>query len=112
MRNALKIFLEKIKQRDAVLYNAVSGFKFAKYDEDTISVNYPSDTAKSEFEKIQGEFFNHFKHKVNHFKIKLEYRMDIALKKEIITKRKIFDKMAEKNPVLKDLDDLFKFDFS
>lgn len=106
------LFLDKIKKRDAVLYNAISSFRLSKHDEDTISVNYPSGTAKSEFEKIQSEFFNHFKHKVNHFKIKVNYNMDVALKKEIMTKRKLFEKMAAKNPLLKDLDDLFKFDFS
>jgi len=95
-----------------ILYSAINGFKFSKTDENTISVNYPSEAAKKEFEKIQSEFFNHFKRKVNHFKIEVEYTMDVALKKEIITKRKIFEKFAEINPLLKDLDDLMKFDLS
>ena len=51
-------------------------------------------------------------HKVNHFNIVITYKNDISLKKEMVTKRKIFDKFAEINPVLKDLDDLFKFDFT
>lgn len=101
-----------MREKDIVLYNAISGFKLGKWDEDTIRINYSSETAKAEFEKVQGEFFNHFKHKVNNFTIQVEYVMDKALKKEIITKRKIFEMMAEKNPVLWELDDLFKFDFS
>ena len=42
----------------------------------------------------------------------VDYKNDVSLKKEIVTKRKIFDKFAEINPVLKDLDDIFKFDFT
>ena len=51
-------------------------------------------------------------HKVNHVNIVIDYKNDVSMKKEIITKRKIFDKFAEINPVLRDLDDLFKFDFN
>jgi len=77
-----------------------------------VEITYPSDSAKNEFEKVRADFFNHFMHKVNHFNIIIEYKNDVSLKKEIITKRKIFDKFAEINPVLRDLDDLFKFDFN
>lgn len=38
--------------------------------------------------------------------------MDMTIKKEIMTKRKIFEKFAEINPLLKDLDDLMKFDLT
>lgn len=38
--------------------------------------------------------------------------MDRALKVEPLTKRRIFDKFAQINPLLKDLDDLMKFDFN
>jgi DNA polymerase-3 subunit gamma/tau len=34
------------------------------------------------------------------------------MKKEVITKRKIFERFVEINPVLKDLDDLMKFDLT
>lgn len=105
-------FLDKIKENDIVIFSAINGFRLSKKDEDTILIAYPSESAKSEFTKIQSEFFNHFKHKVNHFRIKTDFVMDVALKKEILTKRKIFDKFAQINPVLKDLDDLLKFDFS
>ncbi|MBP3839974.1 MAG: hypothetical protein J6D35_03330, partial [Chryseobacterium sp.] len=73
---------------------------------------YPSESAKIEFEKVRADFFNHFMHKVNHFNITIEYKNDTSLKKEIITKRKIFDKFAEINPLLKDLDEIFKFDLN
>ena len=112
LHNEWSKFLEDIRKKDIVLYSAINGFRFSKLDEDTILVNYPSDTAKSEFEKVQGDFFNHFKRKVNHHTIKIDYRMDVGLKMEIVTKRSLFEKMAEKNPVLRDLDDLLKFDFS
>ena len=77
-----------------------------------MEVTYPSESAKGEFEKIRTEFFNHFMHKVNHYNINIDYRADFSMKKEIVTKRKIFDKFAEINPVLKELDDLFKLDFN
>ncbi len=105
-------FLVELQQKDTFIYNAVSSFSMKKLDEDTVEILYPSDSAKSEFEKIRTDFFNHFMRKVSHFNIRIEYRMDVSMKKEIITKKKIFDKFAEINPVLKELDDLFKFDFN
>lgn len=108
-----KKFLDEIQQKDAVIFNAISGFKLSKVDEDTIRVHYPSDTAKAEFEKVSADFFNKFKHKVNHFRIEVDYKNDFTkMKKEIVTKRSIFEKYAEINPVLRDLDDLLKFDFN
>lgn len=83
-----------------------------KKTEDIVEIIYPSESSKIEFEKIRSEFFNHFMHKVNHFNISIEYILDVGMKKEIMTKRKIFDKFAEINPVLKELDDLFKLDFN
>ena len=105
-------FLEELQQRDIIIYSAINSFAFQKKDENIIQITYPSESAKSEFEKIRPEFFNHFMHKVNHFNISLEFKLDVSMKKEIITKRKIFNKFAEINPVLKDLDDLFKLDFN
>ena len=105
-------FLENIKSRDIIIYSAISSFLFSKKDENTIVINYPSDSAKKEFDKIQDEFLNHFRHKVNHFNIKIDFQMNTALKKEIITKRKLFEKLIEINPLLKDLDDLMKFDLT
>ena len=108
-----KKFLDSLQTKDAVVYNAISGFRLHKEDEDTILINYPSDTAKAEFEKVSGDFFNAFKHKVNHHRIVITYKMDsVNLKKEIITKRSIFEKYVQLNPLLRDLDDLFKFDFN
>lgn len=106
------LFLESLKTKDILVFNAINNFRLNKIDEDTINIKYASDTAKSEFDKVQTDFINHFKHKVNHFRIKITYSMDVALKKEIMTKKKLFDKMAEKNPLLNQLNDIFKFDFS
>lgn len=95
-----------------MIYNAIHNFELKKEDENGITVKYPSDSAKAEFEKIQGDFINHFKRKVNNFKITVNFKNDVTLKKEVVTKRKIFDKFAEINPVLKDLNQLLKFDLS
>ena len=107
-----KKFLVELQGKKVLIYNAVNSFKLYKKEEDVVEITYPSDSAKSEFEKIRTDFFNHFMHKVNHYNINIIYKNDISLKKEIMTKRKIFDKFADVNPVLRDLDDLFKFDFN
>lgn len=112
MENAWQKFLDEIKNQDIVLYSAISNFKVSKKDEVTVQISYSSESARSEFEKVQSDFFNRFKRKVNNFKIKTEFKMDMALKKEIVTKRTIFEKFAEINPLLNDLDELMKFDFS
>jgi hypothetical protein len=112
LQNEWEKFLKEVQQKDSLIFNAISFFKLRKKDENTIEITYSSDSAKTEFDKIRTEFFNHFMHKVSHFNIGVEFKNDITLKKEIVTKRKIFDKFAEINPVLKDLDHLFKFDFS
>lgn len=112
LQDEWQIFLNDLMKKDDVAFYAVNTLKLNKSDENQIKILYPSDSAKTEFEKIRENFFNHFKRKVNNYKIEIIYKNDIGLKKEIMTKRKIFDKFAEINPVLKDLDDLFKFDFN
>lgn len=105
-------FLKDLSKKNPIIFNAIKGFNLSKIDENKVEVVYSSDTAKKEFENIEAEFFNAFKNKVKNFKIEVVYRKDITLKQEILTKRKIFDKFVEINPVLKDLEDLMKFDFS
>ena len=112
LRTEWQKFLTGLQKKDIIIYSAISSFILKKKDENTIEITYPSDSAKSEFEKVRADFFNHFKHKVNHFNIMVEYKNDVTLKKEIMTKRKIFDTFADINPVLKELDDLFKLDFN
>lgn len=105
-------FLQDLQQSDAIVYNAVGSFRLAKKGENVIEITYPSESARVEFEKVRSSFFNHFMHKVNHFGIVVEYALDVTMKKEIMTKRKIFDKFAELNPVLRELDEVFKLDFN
>lgn len=112
LHNEWNKFLVEMQSKDIIVYNAISSFKLRKKGEDTVEITYPSESAKSEFEKVRGDFFNHFMRIVSHFNIVVEYKNDVTLKKEIVTKRKIFDKFAEINPVLKDLDEIFKFDFN
>ncbi|CAA7386727.1 hypothetical protein [Chryseobacterium fistulae] len=107
------IFLKQLQARDSFIFNAIKTFKLLKIDEKIIQVLYPSDSAKVEFDKISGEFFNHFKRKVHNHAIEIEYKRDFEnLKIEVLTKRKIFEKFIEKNPLLKDLDDLMRFDLT
>ncbi|MHA6697744.1 hypothetical protein [Chryseobacterium sp. A321] len=105
-------FLLQLKKKDNLIYNAIAGFRLVKTGEDTIVVHHASQTARAEFERIQGDFFGPFKKQVHHHKIKVEYQRDKKLKKEIVTKRTLFEKMATENPVLKEMDAYFKFDLS
>ena len=107
-----QIFLNDVQKKDTVLFYAVNTLKIHKKDENLVHILYPSDSVKTEFEKVQGEFFNHCKRKVNNYKIEVEFSNDVTLKKEIVTKRTIFEKFVEINPVLKDLDELLKLDLS
>jgi len=113
VQNEWMILLKQLRQKDPVVFNAIKAFKLAKIDEKIIQISYPSDSAKNEFDKISIEFFNHFKHKVNNHSVEFQFKKDHEnLKIEIVTKKKIFEKFIEKNPLLKDLDDLMKFDLS
>ncbi|MBP2617744.1 hypothetical protein [Chryseobacterium jejuense] len=108
-----KIMLKQLQIKNNFVFNAVKTFKLEKIEESKIKVLYPSDSAKVEFDKISGEFFNHFRRKVQNYSIEVEYVRDVEnLKIEVVTKRKIYEKFIEKNPILKDLDDLMKFDLT
>jgi DNA polymerase-3 subunit gamma/tau len=108
-----KIMLKQLQVKNNFVFNAVKTFKLEKVEENKIKVLFPSDSAKVEFDKISGEFFNHFKRKIQNYMIEVEYVRDVEnLKIEVVTKRKLFEKMIEKNPLLKDLDDLMKFDLT
>ncbi|MCA6066085.1 hypothetical protein JI747_002775 [Chryseobacterium sp. RG1] len=107
------LMLKQLQKKEPFVFNAVKTFKMFKKDENHIMVSYPSDSAKVEFDKISGEFFNHFRRKVHNYSIEIEYKRDFEnLKVEVMTKRKIFEKFIEKNPLLKDLDDLMRFDLT
>jgi len=107
------LMLKQLQKKNSFIFNAVKTFKMFKSGEHQITVSYPSDSAKVEFDKISGEFFNHFKRKVHNYSIEIEYKRDFEnLKVEVMTKRKIFEKFTEKNPLLKDLDDLMRFDLT
>ncbi|WP_241775014.1 hypothetical protein [Chryseobacterium sp. ERMR1:04] len=107
------LLLKQMQSKNTFVFNAIKAFKLVKIDEHNIQVSYPSDSAKVEFDKISGEFFNHFKRKVHNYSIEIEYKRDFeSLKVEVVTKKSIFEKFIEKNPLLKDLDDLMKFDLS
>jgi hypothetical protein len=108
------LLLKQLQQRkENVIFNAIKPFKLVKSDENQITVLFSSDTAKVEFDKISREFFNHFKTRVHNFSIEIIYQRDSEnQKQEVKTKRSIFEKFIEKNPLLKDLDDLMRFDLT
>ncbi|MDL1913400.1 MAG: DNA polymerase III subunit gamma/tau [Bergeyella sp.] len=105
-------FLREVKKKNRIDHNAISRFRVVKKEEDTLLVLYPSESAKLQFEKYRESFFSRLKHKLNHYKIKIEFSADVHLKKEVLTKKKVFEKYVEINPLLKELDDLLLFDLS
>lgn len=107
------LLLKQLQSKNTFVFNAVKAFKLIKKGENAIQVLYPSDASKIEFDRISGDFFNHFKTKVHNFSIEIDYKRDFEnLKIEVVTKKKMFEKFIEKNPLLKDLDDLMKFDLT
>lgn len=112
LENAWKEFLEQLRSDDIVVFSAVNSFKLTKKDETTVLIGYPSETSKAEFSKVQDSFFNHFRHLVNNHHVTAEFKLDAAAKKEVMTKRRMFEKFAEINPLLRELDKVMKFDLS
>ncbi|WP_346985290.1 hypothetical protein [Chryseobacterium sp. POE27] len=107
------LLLKQLQKKDTFVFNAIKSFKIIKSGENQITVMFPSDSAKVEFDKVSREFFNHFKTRVHNFSIEIIYKRDVEnLKIEVMTKRKIFEKFVQKNPLLKDLDDLMRFDLT
>lgn len=112
LQTAWTTFLKELFKDNIVVWSAINTFKLSKIDENKIEIKYSSDTAKKEFEAIQMDFFNYFKHKVNNFQIEIIYREDITLKKGNLSKKQIFEQLVEINPVLQDLENLMRFDFN
>ncbi|WP_162089283.1 hypothetical protein [Chryseobacterium aquaeductus] len=107
------LLLLQLRTKDPVIYSAIKSFKLQKIDEKTIQIQYPSGSAKVEFDKISSEFFNHFKTKVNNHSIVFDFKHEPQnLRQEVLTTKKKFEKLVEINPLLKDLDDLMKFDLT
>ena len=112
LQTAWTTFLKELFKDNIVVWSAINTFKLSKIDENKIEIKYSSDTAKKEFEVIQMDFFNYFEHKVNNFQIEIIYREDITLKKGNLSKKQIFEQLVEINPVLKELENLMRFDFN
>ncbi|WKS94703.1 hypothetical protein [Riemerella columbina] len=109
-------FMKRLATEDNVTFNAVRNFELYKSNENEITIKYASESAKLEFQNASLDFLSHFKHKYNNYRLKLAYEkqekiINLTAGKEE-SKREIFNKMIEANSLLKDLDDLMKFDFS
>lgn len=105
-------FLRELAVEEYLIFIAVNNFKVKKLAKNQIEISYSSESARGEFEKVEGDFLGRFRQKVNNFKVEIIYKDNPNLRTVHLTKRKMFDKLLEINPVLKDLEDLMKFDFS
>lgn len=107
-----KNYLEKLQAEKNLISHAIGSFVLKKTSEATITIQYASDASRSEFEKVQSEFSNQFRTSVHNQKVQFEFEKNHQIKKEIVTKRTVFEKMAKKNPALLELDKEFKLDLS
>lgn len=106
-------FLVDIGFNDQLTHSAIKGFKLKKIDDERIQITYPSSSAKKEFEKVSGKFLQQLKTKLNNHYIKIDYNMDVkSMRKEVMTKKKMFEELCKKNPLLNDLNEFFKFDLN
>ena len=113
LQNYWQKFLDDLRKDDVVVYNAISGFKLQKLEENIIEIRFPSLTAKAEFDKISHDFSNGFQHAINNHSIEIRYEnVGGKMKKHAVTKRTLFEKYCEINPLLKELDEIFKFDLN
>lgn len=107
-----KEFLTQVQEKDDFTYKAIRGFMVSKLDSNTLKIQYPSESAKAEFEKVSADFFSQFKHKVKHFCIETKYEKLVQKKEIKLTRRKIFEQMANQNPLLHELNSIFNFDLN
>lgn len=77
----------------------------------TVEIHYPSDYSRNEFHKVQPEFISLLKKSTNNYHIEIVFIKDQNLVVKQESKRDKFNRYVEINPVLKDLDDLVRFDF-
>lgn len=114
VENEWKVFLKRLSKENIVAYHAIQNFTLHKTDEHEITLEYVSESARVEFDKVKDDFLSHFKHKYKNYRIQLIYQKN---EQQIIintgnTKREIFKQMMEVNPLLKDLNDMMNFDFN
>ena len=57
MQTEWQVFLNDLFIKDQVTYFAVNTAKLHKKEENVVEILYPSDLVKTEFEKIQAQFF-------------------------------------------------------
>lgn len=105
-------FLEGLRNENSIIYHAISGFRIIKEGEDNITVYYSTEAAKSEFDAVHADFFNGLRTKVKNYGFAVNFQRDQTIRRELITKQKVFDKMVEKNPLIGKLNEIFKFDLS
>lgn len=107
-----KLFLDNLQDDDPVKFSAIKVCKLQKKDENKILIKVPSEAAKSEFETVRKDFYLYFSGKSIIFILKVNmWRMKLCKKKSLPNENYLIN-LQKKNPILKELDDLMKFDFS
>lgn len=100
----------EIQRQDMLASYAVSKLNFEKQG-DTVVLILPNEIAKEEFFPYSGAFFKKVQESVGHYAIVWEYRILPPERKEILTTRQKFEKLAEKYPNLLLLDKEFDLEF-
>lgn len=106
-------FLKNLHAKDALTHLAIRDFKLKKSGEREVIVEYPSESARREFEKISPQFLADFRVKTNNFLVEFNFVPDQqAQRREVITKKQIFADLVKVNPLLAELDAFLKFDLN
>lgn len=106
-------FLKNLHSKDALAHLAIRDFKLKKSGENEITVEYPSESALREFEKISPQFLADLRVKTNNFLVEIKFIQDQASRRrEVITKKQIFADLVKVNPLLAELDAFLKFDLN
>lgn len=106
-------FLKNLYARDPLIHLAIRDFKLKKTGENKVTIQYPSDTARREFDKVSPQFLADFRVKTNNYLVTFHFVQDTqALRREVVTKKQIFADLVKVNPLLAELDAFLKFDLN
>lgn len=106
-------YLQQLREKDLHTYTAIHRYKINRLDDHQIELVYGSVISKTEFEVYVPDFLAQLKRHLNNFHLRLQWKLEVQTTKiEVETKRTIFEKLAQQNPALRTLDELFQLDFN
>jgi DNA polymerase-3 subunit gamma/tau len=105
-------YLDELKGKNAILYNALSTAACSVKDKSVIFFKFPSHSIYEEFESQREDFFQRLKLYLKNYSISFDYEIQATDKNVLLTSKEIYEKMVEINPLLKKLRNDFRLDIS